>query len=72
MYELPCPAQWSFDVKWCPRNPNMICTPSFDGHISVYSLMGGGVADHSGVDQKVSDGDNSSGFVVMVMVMVMP
>ena len=32
----------------------MICTPSFDGHVSIYSLMGGGVADHSGVDQKVS------------------
>ncbi|XP_028397312.1 protein transport protein Sec31A-like [Dendronephthya gigantea] len=53
VYELPCPAQWSFDVKWCPRNPNMISTPSFDGHISVYSLMGGGVADHSGIDQKM-------------------
>ena len=53
VYELPCPAQWSFDVQWCPRNPNMICTPSFDGHISIYSLMGGGVAETSGGNQKV-------------------
>ena len=49
-------------MKWCPRNPNVICTPSFDGHISVYSLMGGsGVADQSGVDQKVNGcGDDDS------------
>ena len=41
VYELPTTAQWSFDVRWCPRNPAMICTSSFDGHVSVYSLMGG-------------------------------
>ncbi|KAK9888179.1 hypothetical protein WA026_000448 [Henosepilachna vigintioctopunctata] len=33
--------QWSFDVSWCPKNPAVIACPSFDGHISVYSLMGG-------------------------------
>lgn len=33
--------QWSFDVIWCPRNPALIASPNFDGHISVYSIMGG-------------------------------
>ncbi|KAF7281898.1 hypothetical protein GWI33_004098 [Rhynchophorus ferrugineus] len=33
--------QWSFDVAWCPRNPALIACPNYDGHVSVYSLMGG-------------------------------
>ncbi|XP_060523111.1 protein transport protein Sec31A isoform X2 [Cylas formicarius] len=33
--------QWSFDVVWCPRNPALIACPNFDGHVSVYSIMGG-------------------------------
>ena len=43
VYELPTSNQWSFDIQWCPRNPNMISNCSFDGLISIYSLMGGGV-----------------------------
>ncbi|XP_070545254.1 protein transport protein Sec31A-like isoform X2 [Ptychodera flava] len=42
VYELPTSSQWCFDVQWCPRNPAVISTSSFDGHISIYSLMGGG------------------------------
>lgn len=33
--------QWNFDVTWCPKNPALIACPSFDGHVSVYSVMGG-------------------------------
>ncbi|XP_066994333.2 protein transport protein Sec31A isoform X2 [Anabrus simplex] len=33
--------QWNFDVSWCPRNPALISSSSFDGHVSVYSLTGG-------------------------------
>ena len=44
VYELATGNQWSFDVQWCPRNPAVISASSFDGHISVYSLMGGGVS----------------------------
>ncbi|ENN70527.1 hypothetical protein HUJ04_007968 [Dendroctonus ponderosae] len=33
--------QWSFDVVWSPRNPALIACPNYDGHVSVYSLMGG-------------------------------
>ena len=32
---------WSFDISWCPRNPAIIATSSFDGKVSVYSLLGG-------------------------------
>jgi len=39
--ELPTSNQWSFDVSWCPRNPAIIASASFDGRVSLYSLMGG-------------------------------
>ena len=39
--ELASSTQWSFDVSWCPRNPAVIASASFDGRVSVYSLMGG-------------------------------
>ena len=42
VYELPATSQWIFEVHWCPRNPAIISTASFDGHISMYSLLGGG------------------------------
>ncbi|KAK7501450.1 hypothetical protein BaRGS_00007254, partial [Batillaria attramentaria] len=42
VYELPTSNQWSFDVQWCPRNPGLISSSTFDGHVTVYSLMGGG------------------------------
>ncbi|CAH0563613.1 unnamed protein product [Brassicogethes aeneus] len=33
--------QWTFDISWCPRNPALLACPNFDGHVSIYSLMGG-------------------------------
>lgn len=39
--ELAKTNQWSFDLCWCPRNPALIASSNFDGHISIYSLMGG-------------------------------
>lgn len=54
VYELPNTAQWSFDVAWCPRNPAVVCTSSFDGHVSVFSLMGGGTSGQDFHQQKVS------------------
>ncbi|XP_060542980.1 protein transport protein Sec31A isoform X10 [Pantherophis guttatus] len=41
LYELPTSTQWCFDVQWCPRNPALLSAASFDGRISVYSVMGG-------------------------------
>ena len=46
VYELPTSTQWCFDVQWCPRNPAIISSSSFDGHVSLYSLMGGGHPIH--------------------------
>ncbi|XP_078070698.1 protein transport protein Sec31A isoform X2 [Mustelus asterias] len=41
VYELPTTTQWCFDIQWCPRNPAILSAAAFDGHISIYSLMGG-------------------------------
>ncbi|XP_038647602.1 protein transport protein Sec31A isoform X2 [Scyliorhinus canicula] len=41
VYELPTATQWCFDIQWCPRNPAVLSAAAFDGHISIYSLMGG-------------------------------
>lgn len=53
IYELPTANQWCFDVQWCPRNPALLSAASFDGRISVYSVMGGRLQQrqHSTVDQ---------------------
>ncbi|XP_037548482.1 protein transport protein Sec31A [Nematolebias whitei] len=41
LYELPTSSQWCFDIQWCPRNPAVLSAASFDGHIGIYSIMGG-------------------------------
>lgn len=43
--EMPPRANWAFDVQWNPRNPNMLATSSFDGHIMVQSLQDTQVVD---------------------------
>ncbi|XP_078319996.1 protein transport protein Sec31A-like isoform X1 [Crassostrea virginica] len=58
VYELPTSNQWCFDVKWCPRNPAVISSSSFDGHVTVYSLMGGGHPIHQ--SDKVADAFHSN------------
>ncbi|XP_071808414.1 protein transport protein Sec31A-like isoform X2 [Asterias amurensis] len=54
VYELPTSSQWSFDVQWCPRNPAVIASSSFDGHVTFYSLMGGGKGDEQ-LQQRQAD-----------------
>lgn len=41
LYELPTNMQWCFDIQWCPRNPAILSAASFDGRLSIYSIMGG-------------------------------
>ncbi|XP_041816092.1 protein transport protein Sec31A isoform X2 [Chelmon rostratus] len=41
LYELPTSSHWCFDIQWCPRNPAVLSTAGFDGHIDIYSIMGG-------------------------------
>ncbi|CAF2122199.1 unnamed protein product [Rotaria magnacalcarata] len=40
VYEIPC-NHWCFDIKWCLVDPNLISASSFDGTLSIYTLMGG-------------------------------
>ncbi|XP_010295324.1 PREDICTED: protein transport protein Sec31A isoform X3 [Phaethon lepturus] len=57
LYELPTNTQWCFDIQWCPRNPAVLSAASFDGWISVYSIMGGST---DGLRQKQVDQLSSS------------
>ena len=41
MCDIQTSCQWSFDVSFCPKNPVVISTSSFDGRISVFGLSGG-------------------------------
>ncbi|KAM4673256.1 protein transport protein Sec31A isoform 11-T13 [Amazona ochrocephala] len=52
LYELPTNMQWCFDIQWCPRNPAVLSAASFDGRISIYSIMGGST---DGLRQKQVD-----------------
>ncbi|NXH18304.1 SC31A protein, partial [Bucco capensis] len=52
LYELPTNTQWCFDIQWCPRNPAVLSAASFDGRISIYSIMGGSM---DGLRQKQAD-----------------
>ncbi|KAL1787202.1 transport Sec31B isoform X1 [Sigmodon hispidus] len=40
VYKLPTQNSWCFDVQWCPQNPPVFSAVSFDGWISLYSVMG--------------------------------
>ncbi|NXJ65446.1 SC31A protein, partial [Rostratula benghalensis] len=57
LYEMPMNTQWCFDIQWCPRNPAVLSAASFDGRISVYSIMGGSM---DGLRQKQVDQLSSS------------
>ncbi|XP_035517041.1 protein transport protein Sec31A isoform X1 [Morone saxatilis] len=55
IYELPTTNQWCFDIKWCPRNPALLSAASFDGRITVYSVMGGSLkAQQQSAADKIS------------------
>ncbi|XP_060751936.1 protein transport protein Sec31A isoform X2 [Tachysurus vachellii] len=56
LYELPT-SQWCFDIQWCPRNPAVLSAASFDGRISMYSIMGG---NNDAVSNAQADQINSS------------
>lgn len=37
--ELPRSNNWNFDVQWCPKNPGLIATASFEGHVGIHSIQ---------------------------------
>uniref|UniRef100_A0A8C2ZHG5 Protein transport protein Sec31A n=1 Tax=Cyclopterus lumpus TaxID=8103 RepID=A0A8C2ZHG5_CYCLU len=60
IYELPTINQWCFDVQWCPRNPALLSAASFDGRITVYSVMGGSLkAQQQSTADKISSSFDS-------------
>ncbi|KAJ3370710.1 protein transport protein S31 [Kappamyces sp. JEL0680] len=38
--DLAHSANWSFDTKWCPRNPDLCIVASFDGKVTLHSIQG--------------------------------
>lgn len=46
--ELPATNDWSFQTTWCPRNPDLLATASFDGHIGIHSLQTTHMPESSG------------------------
>ncbi|KAI7870467.1 hypothetical protein BDF14DRAFT_97344 [Spinellus fusiger] len=38
--ELSQSSNWTFQAEWCPRNPDLLASASFDGKITVCSLQG--------------------------------
>ncbi|ERE78729.1 protein transport protein Sec31B isoform 2 [Cricetulus griseus] len=56
VYKLPTQNSWCFDVQWCPQNPPVFSAVSFDGWISLYSVMGRSWEDqHMRQADKVSE-----------------
>lgn len=41
IYQLPTRSSWCFDVQWCPRDPSVFSAASFDGWITLSSVLGG-------------------------------
>ncbi|KAF9926504.1 protein transport protein S31 [Linnemannia zychae] len=37
--ELPQSQGWTFDIDWCPRNPDLLASASFDGKINIHSIQ---------------------------------
>ncbi len=62
MYELPGTSQWIFECGWCPRNPGIISTSSFDGHVTMYSLLGGGAGGVKETEEAPQQADTNDVF----------
>eukprot|EP00112_Aurelia_sp_Birch-Aquarium-sp1_P011275 Seg237.6 transcript_id=Seg237.6/GoldUCD/mRNA.D3Y31 product="Protein transport protein Sec31A" protein_id=Seg237.6/GoldUCD/D3Y31 len=62
IYELPTTSQWCFDVLWCPRNPGVLSTASFDGHVTVSSVMGSGAVPSNASADKVASSFGGDAF----------
>jgi protein transport protein SEC31 len=46
--ELPATNDWAFQTTWCARNPDLLATASFDGHIGIHSLQTTHVPEQAG------------------------
>ncbi|GAA98043.1 uncharacterized protein L969DRAFT_86032 [Mixia osmundae IAM 14324] len=58
--ELPRSNNWSFEAQWCPFNPFLLATASFDGIIGVHSLQSTAPAEQDPINdpaQHINDED---------------
>ena len=55
VHVLICTSQWIFECQWRPRNPSIISTASFDGHVTMYSLLGGSGGGGAGAESAVDE-----------------
>lgn len=39
LYQLPIASNWAYQVEWCPRDPDILATASFDGSIGIHSIQ---------------------------------
>jgi protein transport protein SEC31 len=62
--DLSRSANWAFETSWCPSNPDCIAVASYDGKVTVHSLMSGDddtplspipVASHEQQQQHIHD-----------------
>lgn len=52
--DLHTSSNWSFDVQWCTGNPDLIGVASFDGKVTVHSLMASAGPGSSQEDEPLS------------------
>lgn len=59
--ELAQDTNWTFQTEWCPRNPDLLASASFDGKIGVYSLQNSAASDpeeaSKNAEQAITDDD---------------
>ncbi|CAH7678466.1 hypothetical protein BY996DRAFT_4633921 [Phakopsora pachyrhizi] len=58
--ELPPSSNWAFQADWCPKNPNLIATASFDGRIAIKSVQSTGV-DQDAAQAQLATGPPADG-----------
>ncbi|KAI8384931.1 uncharacterized protein BYT42DRAFT_564120 [Radiomyces spectabilis] len=58
--ELSRSSNWTFEAEWCPRNPDLLASASFDGQINVYSLQGSSAEDTAAAEaeQQAANADD--------------
>jgi protein transport protein SEC31 len=59
--QLPPSTNWSFQTAWCPRNPDILATASFDGKIGIHTLQSTGEVTTEPAGNKTASVDDIFG-----------
>lgn len=57
--DYPVVTNWTFQTRWCPQNPSIFATASFDGRLSIQTLQN---ANPSAAQQEQSQAGNDEDF----------